>query len=228
MTAAPDHFELPRLRAVIRHSIPRIVECSLIPVSLFYIFLWIDGVWAGILAVLFWSYTALIRRLLLRQRIPGLLLLATFGATGKTVLAMASHSAFVYFLQPSLMTAAVGAAFLLSIPAGRPAAEHLAHDFLPMPRTPDEAAAMRPLMVRVTIVWAIVNLIQAGGAIGLLLTQPVATFVAAKTALCWLMTGLGAAVTVVFFKRMAAKAAPEPVAVTAIIPAATTSPTVAA
>jgi hypothetical protein len=86
-----------------------------------------------------------------------------------------------------------------------------------MPTSPAEAAAMRPVMVRVTVVWAIVNLVQAGGAILLLITQPVATFVAAKLALCWLMTGLGAAMTILFFKRMG------PAPVTAAVPVPATA-----
>jgi hypothetical protein len=207
MTADAENFQLPGLRAVIRHSIPRLVECTLIPLGLFYLCLWTVGVWGGILAALAWSYAALVRRVVMRRRIPGLLCLATLGATARTVLAVASHSVFVYFLQPSLVTAAVGAAFLLSVRVGRPLAGHLAHDFVPMPASFTDGPTVRPIMVRVTVVWAIVNLIQAGGAIGLLLTQPVATFVAAKTALCWMMTGLGAGVTLTFFKRMCATAA---------------------
>jgi hypothetical protein len=151
----------------------------------------------------------------MRRRIPGLLYLATLGATARTALAVASHSVFVYFLQPSLVTAAVGAAFLLSVPAGRPLAEHLAHDFVPMPASFTDGPAVRPIMVRVTVVWAVVNLIQAGGAIGLLLTQPVATFVAAKTALCWIMTGLGAGVTLLYFNQIRSAAAPAGAATTA-------------
>ena len=35
-------------------------------------------------------------------------------------------------MQPSLTTLAVAAAFLFSVPAGRPLAERLAHDFVPL------------------------------------------------------------------------------------------------
>jgi hypothetical protein len=205
-----DHFELPGLWAVTRHSIPRVVECTLVPLALFYACLWTVGVWSGILAALLWCYTGLLRRLVMRRRVPGLMYLATLGATARTVLAVASHSVFVYFLQPSLITAAVGAAFLVSVPVGRPLVGRLAYDFVPMPASFTCRPNIRPIVVRVTIVWAVVNLIQAGGAIVLLMTQPVATFVAAKTALCWTMTGLGALITLMYFKQMVAAAAAQP------------------
>jgi hypothetical protein len=207
MNRDADHFELPGLRAVARHSIPRLVECTLVPLGLFYACLWTVGVWSGILAALLWCYTGLIRRLVMRRRVPGLMYLATLGATARTVLAMARHSVFVYFLQPSLITAAVGAAFLVSVPVGRPLVGRLAHDFVPMPASFTGRPNIRPIIVRITVVWAVVNLIQAGGAIVLLMTQPVGTFVAAKTALCWTMTGLGALITLIYFKQMVAAAA---------------------
>jgi hypothetical protein len=201
MTADAEHFEIPRLAAVARHSVPRIVECTLIPLGLFYGFLYLVGVWGAILAALAWSYAAVIRRLIAGERIPGLLYLATIGATARTVLALVSGSVFVYFLQPSLVTAAVGAAFLLSVPIGQPLAQKLAHDFVPIPHAFMRRPAIRQVFVRITVVWAVVNLVNAGGAIALLLTQPVGVYVAAKTVLSWVMTGAGIAVSAWWFKR---------------------------
>ena len=70
-----------------------------------------------------------------KERLPGVLVIAALGLTARSVVALASGSSglFVYFLQPSLATALVGGAFLFSVPLGRPLAEKLAHDFVPMP-----------------------------------------------------------------------------------------------
>jgi intracellular septation protein A len=194
-------FEIPRLRELARHAIPHIVEATLVPMALFYAFLWLVGVWGAILAALGWSYVAVVRRLVTGRRIPGLLLLGTVGVTARTVLALASGSAFLYFLQPSLLTAIVGGLFLLSVPAGRPLAQRLADDFVPLPAAFLRRPAIRRVFVRITLLWALINLVNAAGAVGLLVSQPVATYVAAKTAMSWVVTGAGIALSTWWFKR---------------------------
>jgi hypothetical protein len=114
----PTHFELPRLRSLARHAIPHLIEATLIPLALFYGFLWIVGVWGALFAALGWSYAAILRRVVLRQSIPGLLVLGALGLTARTAVAFASGSVFIYFLQPTLTTVVIAGAFLLSVPAG--------------------------------------------------------------------------------------------------------------
>src|SRR5260370_14169996 len=123
------------------------------------------------------------------------------GAAARAVLGLGSGSVFVYFLQPSLVTAAVGAAFLLSVPIGQPLAQRLAHDFVPIPHAFMRRPAIRQVFGRITVVWAIVNLVNAGGAIALLLTQPVRVYVDATTLRSWGITGAGIALSASCFKR---------------------------
>jgi hypothetical protein len=217
-----QHFEIPRVRDLARHAIPHIVEATLIPLGLFYGFLWLVGVWGAILAALGWSYVAVLRRLVTGRRIPGLLVLGTVGITARTLLALASGSSFLYFLQPSLVTALVGGVFLLSVPAGRPLAQRLAHDFVPLSPALVGRPAVQRVFVRITLLWALVNLVNAAGAIGLLLSQPVATYIAAKTAMSWVVTGGGVAISAWLFKRtvrLQPAPVPVPVAVPIAVPA---------
>ena len=103
------HFELPRLRELARRSFPQILEAMLVPLVLFYAALWALGPTGAICAALAWNYLALLRRIWRRERLPGVLLIATLGLTARSVLALASgNSLFVYFLQPSLATALLG------------------------------------------------------------------------------------------------------------------------
>ena len=207
-----QHFEIPRFRDLARHAVPHIVEATLVPMGLFYGFLWLVGVWGAILAALAWSYVAVIRRLVTGRPVPGLLVLGTVGITARTLLALASGSAFLYFLQPSLVTGVVGGVFLLSVPAGRPLAQRLAHDFVPLPIAFVRRPAIQRVFVRITLLWALVNLVNAAGAIGLLVSQPVGTYVAAKTAMSWVVTGAGVAISTWWFKRTV-RLQPAPVAV---------------
>ncbi len=171
---------MPSLVALARHAVPQLVEATLIPLGLFYLCLWQIGTVGAIYTALGWDYLALLRRLVLRQRIPGLLLLSTLGLTARTVLALLAHSTFLYFLQPSLATAAIGALFLFSIPAGQPLAQRLAHDFVPFPPDFFARPGMRRVFMQITAVWALVNLLNAAGAVALLISQPVATYLVAK------------------------------------------------
>jgi len=212
------YFEMPRVRTVARHALPRLIESTIVPLGLFYVFLRIAGVWGAVIAGLGWSYAAIARRLLRGDRVPGLLVLAALGMTVRTAIAAASGSVFLYFLQPSLVTVVVAAAFLLSVPAGKPLAERLAHDFCPLPASLLAHPAIKQVFVRITLLWAFVNLANAGLTIWLLVSTPVAVYVAAKTLVSLAVTGLGVAVSVLWFKR-ATRVQPQPAPAPALVSA---------
>ncbi|MBO0691536.1 MAG: hypothetical protein J2P58_01455 [Acidimicrobiaceae bacterium] len=196
------HFELPRLRDLARHAVPHIVEATLVPVAIFYLCLWHWGSHVAIWAALAWSSCALVRRIVLRKPVPGLLLIGWLGLAARTAIAAASGSVFVYFLQPSLATGVVGAAFLFSIPAGRPLAQRLARDFVPFPDGYIRRPAIRRVFVQLTVIWALVNLLNATGTLLLLISEPVATYVAAKTGLTAVVTGSGILLSSWWFRRV--------------------------
>ena len=196
------HFELPRLRDLARRAAPQVIEATLVPLALFYAALCLLGPTGAICSALAWNYLALVRHLWRKERLPGLLVLATVGLTARSIVALASGaSMFVYFLQPSLATALVGGAFLLSVPLGRPLAEKLAHDFVPMPATFQKRPKVRQLLVRISLLRAMVSLVNAAGTIALLVNVPIATYLVAKTGLSCSLTVLGIVVSSWWFRR---------------------------
>ena len=196
------HFELPRLRDLAKRAAPQVVEATLAPLVLFYAALSFLGPKGAIFTALGWNYLALLRRVVRSERLPGLLVIATMGLTARSILALVSGgSMFVYFLQPSLATALVGGAFLLSVPLGRPLAEKLARDFLPLPATFLKRPKVRQLFVRISLLWALVSLVNAAGTIALLVNVPLATYLAAKTGLSWVLTVGGVLVSSWLFRR---------------------------
>jgi hypothetical protein len=60
---------------------------------------------------------------------------------------------------------------------------------------------MRRVFVQITVIWALVNLLNAAMAILLLVSQPVATYLAAKTGVSAVVTGSGVLVSAWWFKR---------------------------
>jgi hypothetical protein len=194
-------LEIPRLRALARHALPNLVEASLVPLLVFYGALWLVGVWGGLLAALAWSYAAIVRRLVTRTPVPGLLVLGAAGLTARTAIAALSGSVFVYFLQPTLTTVLIAGVFLLSVPAGRPIAQRLAGDFCPLPDTFVGSPPVRRFFARITVLWAFVQLTNAALSLWLLVTQPVATYVVARATSSWLLTGAAILLSTLYFKR---------------------------
>jgi intracellular septation protein A len=184
-----------------RHAVPHLIEATFIPLILFYTFLWTAGVWGALVAALAWSWCAIIRRVVTGQRIPGILVLGTLGITARTVAAFASGSVFVYFLQPSLTTVAIAGAFLLSVPAGRPLAERLAHDFVPLEPEVMSLPGVQRVFIRITLLWAFVNLVNAAVSIVLLMSQPVGTFVAIKTIGGMVLVAAAVGASTIWFKQ---------------------------
>ncbi len=200
--AGDGSFELPRLRDLLRRAVPQIAEAFLIPLGLFYAALSVLGPKGAICSALAWNIMALLRRLWRRERLPGVLLLGTVGLTARSVVALVSSSSlFVYFLQPSLGTALLGGAFLLSVPLHCPLAEKLAHDFVPLPPSFLKRPKVRQLFVRISLLWALVSLANAAGTLALLLDVPITTFLAARTGLSWALTVGGVVVSSWWFRR---------------------------
>ena len=196
-----DTWEIPRFRNLARHALPHIVEATVIPLGIFYLSLWLIGVWGALLAAIAWSYGAVACRLITRRRVPGVLLLGATALTVRSIIAFGSGSVFVYFLQPTLGTIAVAAAFLLSVPAGRPLAERLAADFCPLPQSLLANPAMRRFFMRISLLWALTNMLNAAVTIWLLVSQDLAIYLLAKTFVSWTLTGSAIAISTVWFKR---------------------------
>jgi intracellular septation protein A len=194
-------FPVPRLAALAWYATPHLLEATLIPLGLFYGGLQLFGLWGALLAALIWSYTSLLRRLVTRRRVPGILMLGIVGLTARTALALATGSAFLYFLQPTVGTGLVATVFLGSVLLGRPLALRLAADFLPLPEALLAHHGMRRFFQRVSLLWAAVFLANAGISLWLLVSQSLATFLWSRTVASLALTGLAIAVSTWWFRR---------------------------
>jgi hypothetical protein len=187
---------MPLLLAVARRGIPNLIESTVIPAILFVVLVSTVGAGVAMGAVLVWAYGSIARRALTGRRIPGILVLATLGLTMRTVVGLVSGSTFAYFLQPIATTVALAAVFLGSVVLGRPVIARLAHDFCPIaPEVADRPAVMR-LFGGLTVLWAGVHIVTALATLGMLITMPVAMFVAVKTVACFSISVAAVVVTI--------------------------------
>ena len=181
---------LPAPRAVFRHALPVVVEGVIGPLALFYVVLILAGFRSALIAALCWSYVAVTRRLLKRERISMLLFLGTILITARTVIAFVTGSAFVYFAQPTAGTVLISLVLFGSALLGRPFTQRFAHDFCPM----DPAIMQRPLVrrffIRISVLWAIVLMLNAGFVFWLLVSSSLRSFVLERSAVTYGLTAV--------------------------------------
>jgi hypothetical protein len=197
---------LPRrhvLTAVARRGLPGIIEASLVPSAIFLIVGGAVNTTAAMIAVLVWGYGTMLRRTLMGKEVPSVLVLAMFGLTVKTLVGVLSGSTFAYFLQPVATTVAVGAVFFGSVLIGRPLIARIAHDFCPIsPEVASRPSVMR-LFAGLTVLWATVQLVNAGATLGMLFSLPTTLFVVLKPAASLLISAAAVTITVCWALRTA-------------------------
>lgn len=195
-------FSIPKLRTMARHALPHVVEGTLLPIGIFYAAMWLSRFWGAVAASLAFSWGAVAFRVATRRSVPGLLLVGALGLTVRAIVAVLNDSPFVYFLQPTLGTFALAAAFLLSVPAGKPLAARLAADFLPMPDWFVAHPAIRRFFVRITVLWAGVQLGNAAVALWLLMNESITVFLALKTGVTALTMAAAIGWSTLWFRRV--------------------------
>ena len=174
---------IPDLRRSLRHAVPHLVEGKLVPLLLFVGLLRFAGVAWALAASLGWTLGALAIRRVTSRPVSGLVLLGALTLGARTIVALATGSLFVYFLQPTLTTAVVGVGFLVSVPLGSPLAERLAYDLLPFDDATKRHPLVRAFFVRLSLLWAATSLVNALITVWLLLRTSTTTFVMVKSVL---------------------------------------------
>jgi len=195
-------LDLPPLRTMAWQALPRLIEGAVIPTLLFLGLLQLGGRWAAIAGALAWSILVVGTRLALRRPVPTIVLLGVGALTLRTSLALASHSSFVYFLQPTVGTATVGICLILSAMAGRPLVLRLARDFCPLPDDVMAHSHLRRFFLGVSVLWGVVQLLNASLTLWLLLSQSFGTFVVLRTTMAHSLTITAIAISVVWFRRV--------------------------
>lgn len=194
-------LRLPRIRSLIRHALPHLIEGTLLPVAVFYAALWLTSVWGALVAALVWSYAVIGYKILKGKRVGGLLVITAVTLTLRTLIAFMSGSVIVYFLQPALAKLLVAGAFLITLRGSEPLIQKLMNDFVPMPGQLLQKPGTRRLFVRLSVMWAIILVIHTVIGLWLLFSHSVATYVAVKTVLNFVVKGVAIAATVWAVRR---------------------------
>lgn len=153
-------------RAFIRASVLRaarlLAEAVMIPSLLLYAGMATVGKMWGLAAVLVWCAAVIAFRWKQGQTVPRTLLMAIGMVVGRTSLALALSSVYVYVLQPIAGSVFMAVVFLGSAAIGRPITQHLAHDFLTLPKFFRRDKRAHRMFTQVCVLWGISRLIDAG------------------------------------------------------------------
>lgn len=193
-----DVLRLPAGAVLLRRATPLVLEGILIPTGLFYLGMWLGGVWGGIIAALVWSYAALVRRWA-KGGVSGLLLLAVVTLSLRALITGLSGSSFVYFAQPLAGEAALGLIFLASLGAGRSLTHRLAQDFLPIEEE-GSPIDLRRIFSVITVLWGATFIVLALLSWWMLDHNPTAAYVGYRTVIATGVKGAAVIASVLVFR----------------------------
>jgi hypothetical protein len=209
-----DHhgFDLPRLPAMLRHALPNFIEGVIAPVAVFYAALVLLGFHCALITAVGWVYAGVLWRVARGRPVSGTLMLAAVGVTIRAVLAAATGSVVVYFLQPTLGTLLVSMSFLCSVPLRRPLAQKIATDMVPMPDAFLKHDRVRQFFLRISLLWSLVFLVNSLISLWLLLHQSIGFFLWVRTSFVAVLGAAAVAVSVLGFRRLLRNVNAEPAA----------------
>jgi hypothetical protein len=193
----------PRLRTILKHLSLSLLIANVVPGALFYLCLRLGSIWIALIAAIAWCYGVICWRIATKRRTSGLLLLTAVGLTAKTMLAFASGSTFLYFVQPAANDVIVAVLFLLSLATTRPVVARLAPDFYPLSAEVARRPRIQRLFWHLTLLWAVLCLTKSGVTLWLLESLPPVQFVAIKSILVLAIILGGIVVTVEAARRVA-------------------------
>jgi len=177
----PTPLQLPGWRAIARHALPNVLEGKIIPLIVFLGLLKVVGTTSALLGALAWSLVALARRHRQQRQTSGILVLTTVGLAARTVAALATGSLVVYFIQPTVATALIAAAFLGSVLVGRPLVERLFVDLCPVDAETRDHPQLRRFYNHASLWWAFTSAVNFAITLWLLLNHSPTTFLLVKS-----------------------------------------------
>ena len=195
---------LRRYAGLLWGAVPAVTVATIIPLALFYGVSGITGsLKPGIIASLTWAWVMLIRQVMSKGRISGLLSLTAITLTIRCVTWAVHQSTFTYFAVPVAETVVVGTLFVATMAIGRPLLVNLAHDFVPSLAEHLGMEKYRPLVRRMSLLWGVIYLGSAATSAILLSTQSMHWFLLMHQFSGWAWTGSGIGLSMLYGRHHA-------------------------
>lgn len=168
---SPHGVVMPPLRSMLANIGSQVVEGTLVPALIFWSMLHLTGLVWALLSGLAWCYLAIARRWARGTTLPAVLVVGALLFTTRTGVALAFHSTFVYLLTPTINAFVLAGAFAGSALLRRPLTERFARDFVGLPAHVTALVKVQRALRRLSLVWALVNIVNGAVALQLLMAQ---------------------------------------------------------
>ncbi len=199
----PSHHGvvMPPLRTMLGNIGLQVVEGTLVPALIFWAMLHLTGLVWALVAGLAWCYLAIARRWARGVALPAVLVVGTLLFTTRTGVALAFHSTFVYLLTPTINAFVLAVAFAGSALVRRPLTERFARDFVGLPAHIVGLVRVQCVLRRLSLIWALVNIVNGGVALQLLVANHYDAVLLARSFLTPLLSAAAVACCVVMGRR---------------------------
>ncbi|MER6942398.1 VC0807 family protein [Nonomuraea sp. NPDC000554] len=193
---------LPRLTALVRQAIPRLLEGVVAPLAVFYGAMTLLDFKLALAAVVVWVYAGIGWRLLRGVRVPATMFLAAIAITARAAVAFWTGSWVWFFIQPELGTICISMAFLASVRLNKPLVQKLTLDYIHLPSAVLRHERVRRFFARITLLWAFVLLANSTVSIWLAVHESLGTFMLLRTSAVAVISGLAITFSIFAFKRL--------------------------
>lgn len=200
-TLGVQHIQLPRPWLLARSAIWHLVESFGLPLVTFLVVQYAVGTTWALVAGVGCAWATIGGRRLLRAPVPALLLVSAVLLSLQTVLAFSTGDTWIYLLQPALAKALLSALFARSAAVGRPMVGQLAHELCALPEALVAHDGLRGLFIGLTIFWSALFALLACGMAAMVVTLSVAGFLLTSTAASIGLIVVGAALSLLWFRR---------------------------
>ena len=192
---------MPPLRTMLGRIGLQVLEGTLVPALVFWSVLHLSGLVWALLAALGWCYLAIVRRWVRGAALPAVLVVGALLLTTRTGIALAFHSTFVYLLTPTLNAFVLAVAFAGSAVLRRPLTERFARDFVGLPPHVTALVKVQCVLRRLSMVWALVNVINGAVALQLLVADRYDAVLLARSILTPVLSAAAVACCVLMGRR---------------------------
>jgi uncharacterized membrane protein len=192
---------MPPLRSMIGTISSQVIEGTLVPALIFWSMLHMTGLVWALFAGLAWCYLAIARRWAKGVALPAVLVVGALLFTTRTGVALAFHSTFIYLLTPTINAFVLAAVFAGSAIVRRPITERFARDFVGLPAHVTALVKVQTALRRLSLVWALVNVINGGVALQLLAADHVDGVMLARSIMTPVLSALAVVCCVLMGRR---------------------------
>ncbi|MCW2600561.1 MAG: Intracellular septation protein [Frankiales bacterium] len=198
---SPHGVVMPPLRTMLASIGLQVVEGTLVPALIFWAMLHLTGLVWALFAGLAWCYLAIAGRWARGVALPAVLVVGALLFTTRTGVALAFHSTFVYLLTPTINAFVLAAAFAGSVLLRRPLTERFARDFVGLPAHVTALVRVQRVLRRLSLVWAMVNIVNGTVALQLLVADHYDAVLLARSVLAPVLSAMAVACCVIMGRR---------------------------